>query len=84
MAYPDWLLASSKAAPPTAQPRSSEAFVDAANQVKSGVEVPYAFQMAVEGDAREAVIAKTPGCVPLDRLQFVQGDACYFSEPWAQ
>jgi len=60
----------------------SEAFVHAANQVKSGMEVP--FQMVVEGDVRELMTAKAPEYVALDRLQFMQGDACCFSESWAQ
>jgi 5-histidylcysteine sulfoxide synthase/putative 4-mercaptohistidine N1-methyltranferase len=60
----------------------SDAFVHAANRVKTGDEVEY--EMVIEGDMTEAMIAKSPEYAALDRLQFMQGDACCFSEAWAQ
>jgi 5-histidylcysteine sulfoxide synthase/putative 4-mercaptohistidine N1-methyltranferase len=60
----------------------SGAFVDVANELKTGGEMSY--QMRVEGDLYESMEAKVPDHVARDRLQFLQGDACSSTEAWSQ
>jgi len=60
----------------------SGAFLDVANQLKAVGELPY--EMCIEGDLQESMVAKVPEYVARDRLNFMQGDACCPTEPWGQ